>query len=296
MKKKALSLILALILCLGLLPTTALAAGTKTLEVGKTLTLRAHGSYNAYTERYGWEIKDESIVSGRIEGGHAETLVLTGLRAGTTTVTLHYQELKWEANAPADWFGDYGENVIYDRTDSWTIEVTGTGDSTPTPTTPEKSYGTVGENVSGTLDGIGAFNNGLVPVKRDGLWGYADKDMKLVIPFQYRSASYIWDCGVAEVNLNGKWCAINKKGDVIASGARYDQIGLKTFGSVTNSGEYIDFFDAKGNKTTYEVAQNDLNDWYAWQHDSGCLAFDCVERGWWQFGTIYDLEDHVLSF
>lgn len=143
MKRKPVSLFLALVACLGLLPTTVLAAGTRTLEVGKTLTLRAHGSYNAFTERYGWEIEDERIVSGRIEGSHDATLVLTGLRAGTTTVTLHYQELKWEANAPADWFGTYGENVIYDRTDTWTITVTGADTSTPaaptgptTPTTP----------------------------------------------------------------------------------------------------------------------------------------------------------------
>lgn len=142
MKRKPVSLFLALVACLGLLPTTVLAAGTRTLEVGKTLTLRAHGSYNAFTERYGWEIEDERIVSGRIEGSHDATLVLTGLRAGTTTVTLHYQELKWEVNAPADWFGTYGENVIYDRTDTWTITVTGADTSTPAaptgPTTPTR--------------------------------------------------------------------------------------------------------------------------------------------------------------
>ena len=59
------------------------------------------------------------------------------------------------------------------------------------------------------------FTEGLLPAKKDGLWGYIDKRGRTVIPFQYEFASY-FDEGVAVVeDENDQLFVINPKGEIV---------------------------------------------------------------------------------
>lgn len=53
---------------------------------------------------------------------------------------------------------------------------------------------------------------GLCSFKRDGKYGYNDKDVKEVIPCIYDSAEEFSN-GLAKVKLNDRWGYINKKGE-----------------------------------------------------------------------------------
>ena len=57
-----------------------------------------------------------------------------------------------------------------------------------------------------------SFSDGVVPVKKDGKWGYVDTKGDLVIDCKFESASSFGQ-GLAPVKFNGKWGYINKSGD-----------------------------------------------------------------------------------
>lgn len=64
---------------------------------------------------------------------------------------------------------------------------------------------------------IRSFSEGLAAVSNEyDWWGYIDKSGKVAIPLEYQHA---WDFskGQASVKLKGKWCLIDKKGNVISS-------------------------------------------------------------------------------
>lgn len=61
---------------------------------------------------------------------------------------------------------------------------------------------------------IGHFNEGLEPVKKNGLYGYINKEGKTVIDFSYEDAG-VFDQGIAPVKKNGVYGFINTKGEII---------------------------------------------------------------------------------
>lgn len=63
-------------------------------------------------------------------------------------------------------------------------------------------------------DDIGRANEGVVPVKKNGLWGFANLQGKLVIPCQYEEAHGFFG-GLAAVRKNRKWGFINPFNNVI---------------------------------------------------------------------------------
>lgn len=210
-KKKIVSALMLVCLLLSSIPITVQAAGNRTVSVGESITIWSHGSWNADSGLYHWEVEDESILASVPKGYHAESIVLTGISPGSTTLTLYYQELK--------------NDVIYNRTDQWTITVTTdtgvtTGTTIATDVESELTVieGTVSENVAGTITDIKQYSGyvDLVPVKRNGLWGYANSNMELVIPFQFDTADSFDAFGSQKyttVTVNGNQYVIDTKGN-----------------------------------------------------------------------------------
>jgi len=62
-------------------------------------------------------------------------------------------------------------------------------------------------------DEIGAFSDGRLAVKRNGLWGYVDKYGREVIPCRFRRVKNFSE-GYAAVQLRRSWGVIDKQGDV----------------------------------------------------------------------------------
>lgn len=67
--------------------------------------------------------------------------------------------------------------------------------------------------VSAIYDEIGSFTEGRLAVKRNGLWGYVDRDGLEVIPCRFRDAQS-FSGGLAAVKLGRFWGYIDKLGDI----------------------------------------------------------------------------------
>ena len=60
-------------------------------------------------------------------------------------------------------------------------------------------------------------NNTLYLDKKDGKYGFIDKDGKVVVDYIYDDATDQNDLGYASVNKDGKWGSIDKNGNIIAA-------------------------------------------------------------------------------
>ena len=58
------------------------------------------------------------------------------------------------------------------------------------------------------------FKHGLVQVKADGKYGYADKSGRIVIPFAFDDA-YSFEQGLAAAETDGNWGYIDKNGRTV---------------------------------------------------------------------------------
>ena len=72
-------------------------------------------------------------------------------------------------------------------------------------------YTVEGRRLFGGFTGVGIFSEGLVPVQKGELWGYADKTGKLVIDYQYKEAREFHE-GLAAVKKNKFWGYIKPDG------------------------------------------------------------------------------------
>lgn len=129
MKRSLLSTVLCAWTVSMMMPAAAFAAdrGTREVKAGSTITLVSKGSWP-----YTWTAEDNSIVELELKGtkgsySYGHECAVTGLRAGTTTVRVDYEELVYDPNARADWFGDWGESVARKNQDTWTVTVTASG-------------------------------------------------------------------------------------------------------------------------------------------------------------------------
>lgn len=91
----------------------------------------------------------------------------------------------------------------------------------------EKKYGlidTLGQvRVNLVYDAIGAFSDGRLAVKRNGLWGFVDKYGREVIPCRFRRVKNFSE-GYAAVQLGRFWGFIDKQGDT-AIDFQYKRLG-----------------------------------------------------------------------
>ena len=98
------------------------------------------------------------------------------------------------------------------------------------------------EVVSCTYDDVYSFTQGLAAVKKGSKWGFIDKTGEEVIPFQYDDTT-AFSQGLAGVKKNGKWGFVDKTEEVVI-GFQYDDAGTFANGlaPVKQSGKwgYID--------------------------------------------------------
>lgn len=176
--------------------STALAAvANQIVRVGDTVsvTFTYPGGYD-----YSWYPDNDSIVKVTGSGTKCD---LTGRKAGTTTVHCVY---KFD-NTYYDWI------LKRPVTDTYVEEIK----FSVTVTNGEVSEGDVGEVVNPReCDEVKEYSSGLIRVKQDNLWGFVDKDWKLVIPFQFDSVLESFDdcSGTAAVQYNGSPYALTRTG------------------------------------------------------------------------------------
>lgn len=186
MKKRLVSLALALALCLGLaaVPAQAAMPAKVKLTPGENRTVTTDGGGTSHR----WICSDSSVV---LCSGSGTRCQLTALKPGTAIVTVYYTlqkpDLAWNP-VTRTYYHTY---TPYEEHDSCAVIVTdpGTGAAPSLTVTSSESYGTVGQDVSGIATDIKGFNHGLVPVEYNGLWGFADAEMRLVIPFRFSGYS-----------------------------------------------------------------------------------------------------------
>lgn len=212
-------------LLLGFLMFSALAVGSVkpagaassvlTVRVGETITLSCREGRSG-THEWGGGSREILSISSRSVSSQCD---ITGMRPGTTTVTVSYKYMIAPADPKASAWDLAPDSM------SWTIRVVPEDyavDGALPFAEPAIKRGVVGEDVSGSIDLIGSYNkySGLVSVRRENLWGFADCNMKLVIPFQFDSVisnDYHPYLEVAIGKDSSDWCwyLIDKKGNYI---------------------------------------------------------------------------------
>ena len=68
--------------------------------------------------------------------------------------------------------------------------------------------------VPAIFESMGMYEEPLYPIKKNGFWGYADSDVKLMIKYKYQVAMPFVD-SLAIVKLNDKWGMINLENEVV---------------------------------------------------------------------------------
>lgn len=186
------------------------------IEPGEFVEIRTEG----LAREWRWSCSDDSVVDW---DGDEWSCGLRGLKPGTATITVKYTM-------------DNKLSPAYEVTETCSVIVKdpdAPDTDTPSKLEPLVSYGTVGEDVSGMIDGAKGFRHGFLPVRYKGLWGLANAEMKLVVPFQYEdgisedqetksnSTCSVNDMGYMAVQVDGRDYIIDWRGNVIyaASGA-----------------------------------------------------------------------------
>ena len=114
------------------------------------------------------------------------------------------------------------------------------------------------------FDHVGAFVDGLAPVRKGVMWGYADESGRTITKFIYDEAEAFAE-GLAAVKTNGKWGFIDKSGAMIIP-PRFELVGrfseslagvceqllLKKCGYIDRTGQFVI-------KPQYDLA-NDFHD------------------------------------
>lgn len=246
------------------------AAGSKTLRAGEQITLRAGSSSSTYQ----WQVSDTAVLALGENG--RQFCKFTGLQAGTVTVTVTYSKLEWDSSKADIWGNITGDFVPRRKTESWNVTVLAAGSGGGSDAVPDKDWpdpvtspsGTVGESVAGTLEDS-ALNRrtnwdyqGLLAVKRNGLWGFADRNLNLVIPFHFTNAQDFESNHFGKVWVGNQPYYVNEKGEYIirlTPGVFYnaevkDTVIRLVAPAGMNSGASIptEYYDCTGQRITEE--------------------------------------------
>ena len=234
MKKKLLSLALALALCLGL-TVPAFAAEVKITQVPAPTV-------------EGYEGKEYTVVGGFHDGLAA--FMFNGKvgfidRTGKVVIPPEYDS----ANDFSEGFAKVVKNNKGGYIDKTGKEITplqydAAGDFFNGMAAVEKNskigyIDTTGKEVIPCAydDGY-SFFQGLAAVKKGGKWGFIDKTGKEAIPFQYDDANS-FSQGLAGVKKGSKWGVIDKAGEIVVD-FTYDEVGAFSNGlaRVKQGGKY----------------------------------------------------------
>lgn len=218
MKKFKKLLVFALIfaMCIPTPMTVFAESGYIIMNKGESKTINAESGFKDYT----WWAADPSIVSLKPNGSNC---VVTALKDGKTKVTVQYNV---RTSSVIEYgVGLYNDTLLLNQTEAQLVTETHSvivGQNNTADTIATVKEGVVGEYIGKSIDGIGYYSCGLVPVRKNGLWGYADKDMKLVIPFQYEKA-YAFNenakLAQVEIKIYENAFLINTKGEAVLTGS-----------------------------------------------------------------------------
>jgi hypothetical protein len=95
-------------------------------------------------------------------------------------------------------------------------------------------------------DEVGFWSDGAMPVKRDGKWGYVDRNGREFIHLRFDEA-YPFMSGVANSEISSEPVIINKKGEIIYRGAPFLQGVADERIAMINGEEKAGFLDLSGN-------------------------------------------------
>lgn len=289
MKKKVLSLLLSLSLLAGLqiVPAGAYLRTIEEMKPGEVRTISTEGG----ATHYSWSSSDPSVATCTNNG--TSKSVVTAKKPGTAVITVTCTRRKPDlVKDPITGKFVTGTTTYEDR-DTCTIVVK--DPSAPTPPkvsslpAPSKSYGSVGDDVSGIITDIKGFNCGVVPVKYNDLWGLADANLKLLIPFQFSSTGRVTDSGYLYVRLDGKAFVINTKGEVAyAHSASTSKdtvtcengyIRVKRVYNTSSSAFKNEYYNYKGEPITYSQANELDAEWDLKLEAQGVLVYDRPKDG-----------------
>lgn len=217
MKKKVLSLLLSLSLLAGLqiMPAGAYLRTIEEMKPDEVRTISTEGG----APHYHWSSSDPSVATCTDNG--TSKSVVTAKKPGTAVITVTCTRRKPDLVKDPFTGKFVTGTTTYEDRDTCTIVVK--DPSAPTPPkvsslpAPSKSYGSIGDDVSGIITDIQGFNCGVVPVKYKNLWGLADADLKLLIPFQFSLMDWVSNDGHIHVKLDGQRYVIDTKGNVVYS-------------------------------------------------------------------------------
>ncbi|MCI9123036.1 MAG: hypothetical protein HFH35_02990 [Eubacterium sp.] len=220
--KSTLTFLLMLCVMIFVLPVSNVYAsmpGTVQMNINEVRRLTTTSGKTNYR----WSWTNHSVIS---VNGNGSSCTVRALKKGSAFITVTYKIRKPQVRYDRV-SGRWVDGFEYvDQTDTCSVLVVDPATSKNPLTLPSNANGRKGENISGTIEDIGSFSNGLVPVKRKGLWGYADDKLRLVIPFQYKAVNDFNDAGMASVLLEDIWCVIDKNQKIIYrdSGAGFPEV------------------------------------------------------------------------
>lgn len=256
MKKRLLAMFLAMVMCLALMPTAALAADTLSINwlpdgmephvyFKKTNQILAKQGTSWY-----WLDTSGKIVSTLGETGYDTVYEFSeGLAVASKG---EYPDAKY------GFIDETGKAVIplaYNGCMSFSdgLAVVSTGSY------PNAKCGFINTSgqvvVSPIYDSANSFSEGLAAVQKDGKWGYIDKDGKLAISATYDDADDFSD-GTALVRKDGVYSLIDKTGsgtalakcDLILKGDEWPVMVIDREYSEDPSGVSGYFIDKAGNR------------------------------------------------
>ena len=239
MKKKMLSLALALALCLGL-TVPAFAAELKIVEFSVPV-VEGYEDYTNSPNRHDYDEENGYYWMWDFAEGLAQLTVyenwedknpLCGFvdKAGKVVIPVEYEEAwgfsegfaRVQKNSKIGFIDKTGKALT-------PFQYDGAGGFSEGMAVVKKNgkFGfidTTGKEVIPcAYDDVWAFCQGLAAVKKDGKWGFIDKTGKEVIPFQYDEASGFIQ-GLTAVKKGGKWGFIDKAGETVVD-FQYDNAG-----------------------------------------------------------------------
>lgn len=103
-----------------------------------------------------------------------------------------------------------------------------------------------------TYEELGIANQGLIPAKKNGKWGYLDFDLHPLTEFVYDEATPVLN-SLAAVSQNGKWALLNENLDLVA-GFEFDDVIRDEWGFCSRNGVVF----AK-RKDAYLLLDNEAN-------------------------------------
>lgn len=210
MKKRLLSLALALVMALALLPAAALAADTAIVEA---IPCQYDAAYN-FSEGFAavrtgdnWDFIDKT---GEKIINHSRFGYEEARRFSDGFAAVRDKRAWYFVDTAGDAFDFYFEDVLDFSEGLAAVKRDGKwGYIDPTYELPFR--------IDNKYEAVHNFSEGLAAVKRDGKWGYIDVNGKEVVPCQYDQTQDFSE-GFAAVVLGGEWYEFPMNGELVMSG------------------------------------------------------------------------------